>query len=134
MNRKKFRVASNEAGVHLELNNHFANDLTVFEKSTTALDTQYFRQAPLLVIEVDLKVDLSETPFGGDLDYLLAKSKKLHEFGTEKLIWITTNSKKIFISNKHDPWQIVDFDCDIELLDGCVLNLAKLLLEEDIKI
>ncbi|MEP7267493.1 MAG: hypothetical protein ABI844_07670 [Saprospiraceae bacterium] len=64
--------------------NILVNDIAIFEKSTTKLDTSYFNNSSLFVIELDLKVDLSETLYDGEIFYLLAKSKKLHESGTEK--------------------------------------------------
>jgi hypothetical protein len=56
------------------------------------------------------------------------------QFGVDKVIWITTKSKKIFVSSKTERWYMIDFNEDIPLLDDCVLNLANLLQEEDIQI
>lgn len=53
------------------------------------------------------------------------------EFGTEKVIWVTTKSKKIFVASNTERWYLVDFDEDIQMLNDCVINLANLLKEED---
>lgn len=55
------------------------------------------------------------------------------DFGTEKVIWITTKSKKIFVSSSTERWYMVDFNEDIPLFDNVCLNLAKILQDEDIE-
>ncbi len=133
INRKKYRIATSEAGLHLGIGENLANDISIFEKSDVSnLNDKYFDVPPKLVIEVDIKVDLSETVWNTDLEYLLTKSQKMLDFGVESVIWITTKSKKIFVMSARQNWYLTNFDEDIPLLDGCILNLAQLLAEEDI--
>jgi len=96
------------------------------------LDDKYFIKAPKVVVEIDIKIDLSETEWTNEWDYVIEKSKKMLDFGTEKVIWITTKSKKIFVSSSTERWYMVNFDEDIPLFDDVILNLAKLFEEEDI--
>ena len=91
---------------------------------------KYFDKAPKLVIEVDVKIDLSETEWTNEFDYVIEKSQKMLDFGTEKVIWITTKSKKIFVSSSTERWYMVNYNEDVPLLDDCVLNLTQLLTEE----
>ena len=83
-------------------------------------------------IEIDIKIDLSETEWTNEWDYVIEKSKKMLDFGTEKVIWITTKSKKIFVSSSTERWYMVNFDEDIPLFDNVTLNLAQILVDEDI--
>lgn len=132
INRKKYYVGSNEAGLHIGHGENLANDIAIYERANTVLDDKYFIKAPKIVIEIDIKIDLSETEWTNEWDYVIEKSNKMIDFGTEKVIWITTKSKKIFVSSPTERWYMVDFNEDIPLFDGVVLNLAQLLIDEDI--
>jgi Uma2 family endonuclease len=132
INRKKYFVGTNEAGLHIGHGENLANDIAIYERANTVLDDKYFTKAPKIVIEIDIKIDLSESEWTNEWDYVIEKSKKMLNFGTEKVIWITTKSKKIFVSSPTERWYIVNFDEDIPLFDNVTLNLAKIFEEEDI--
>jgi hypothetical protein len=132
INRKKYLIVTNEAGLHVDAGNNIANDIAIYEKENLILDEKYFTKAPKIAIEIDVKIDLSLTEWTNEWDYVIAKSNKMLDFGTEKVIWITTKSKKIFVSSKTERWYLVDFHEDIPLFDGCVLNLQSLLDEEGV--
>jgi Uma2 family endonuclease len=133
INRKKYHIASNEAGLHIALGENLANDLAIYERENTVLDDKYFTKAPKIVIEIDIKIDLNESEWTNEWDYVIEKSNKMLDFGTEKVIWITTKSKKIFVSSSTERWYMVDFNEDIPLFDNVCLNLAKILQDEDIE-
>jgi Uma2 family endonuclease len=133
INRKKYLVASNESGLHIDSGANLANDIAIYDKVTTTLNNKYFETPPKLVIEVDVKVDLGETMWNSELGYVLTKSQKMLDFGVEKVIWISTQTKKIFVMPATERWYLVNFDEDIPLIEGCVLNLAQLLREEEIE-
>ena len=69
--KKKYIPVTNEAGVHLDLNNNLSCDVAVFEKGTFDITTKYFSTAPKIVIEVDVKIDL--TDFDGRSSITLLK-------------------------------------------------------------
>jgi len=130
INRKRYYLAINESGLHIDTNNNLANDIAIFEKDKIIPNNKYFNVPPKIVIEVDTKVDLSETSWDSDSDYVLEKAQKMLDFGVEKLIWISTRNKKIFVSSSSQNWYYTNFDEDILIMDDCVLNLARLLEEE----
>ncbi len=132
INRKKYLLSTNETGLHLGTGNNLANDIVIFEKAKATVNDKYFDTPPKIVIEVDIKVDLSETSWGQERDYVLTKSQKMLDFGVEKIIWVSTFNKKVFVCSPDQNWYYADFDQDIPLLDDCVLNVAKLLDEEEI--
>ncbi len=132
INRKKYLLASNEASLHLGLNDNLASDIAIFEKDKIVLDEKYFTIPPKVVIEVDIKIDLSETEWNNEIEYVLDKSQKLLDFGVERVIWITTKAKKVFVITPSDRWYVVNYQEDIQVLDDCVLNIARLLEEEGI--
>jgi Uma2 family endonuclease len=133
INRKKYLVASNESGLHVNSGSNLANDIAVFEKEKITLTDKYFDIAPKIVIEVDIKIALEGTGLTSDLEYMLNKSQKMLDFGVEKVIWITTQTKKIFVITPNAPWFLVNYDENIPLLDDCILNLAQLLRDEEIE-
>jgi Uma2 family endonuclease len=133
INRKKYLIASNESGLHVNSGSNLANDIAVFEKEKITLTDKYFDIAPKIVIEVDIKIALEGTGLTSDLEYMLNKSQKMLDFGVEKVIWITTQTKKIFVITPNAPWFLVNYDENIPLLDDCILNLAQLLRDEEIE-
>ena len=133
IDRKKYRLSSNESGLHLDRNNNLANDIAIFEKSEVKLSTKFFDIPPKVVVEVDLKVDLIETSWDSDSDYVLDKSQKMLDFGVERVIWISTKIKKVFVATANQRWYYANFEDYILLLDDCVLNVAQLLIDEEIE-
>jgi Uma2 family endonuclease len=138
LNRKKYLITTNESGLHLSRGNNLANDIAIFEKEKIRLDDQYFNVAPKVVVEVDIKADLSETSWTSEMAYTFTKSQKMLDFGVEKVIWINTHNRRIFVNTSDQEWSgldwhYADFDRDILVLDDCVLNLARLLAEEGIE-
>ncbi len=132
INRKKYWLATNEPGIHAALNNNLSNDIAVYEKEKVApLTVKYFEVAPKLAIEVDVKVDISDT-HESEIEYIIEKSQTLMDFGVERIIWIITKVKKIFVMTPNQNGLLLNFDDDIELMDGIVLNFAQLLEEEEL--
>jgi hypothetical protein len=132
INRKKYFLATNEIGIYLDKKTKFSNDVAIFEKEGLVLNNHYFKVAPKVAIEVDIRVDLDPDDHANDFDYVLEKAQKLIDFGTEKVIWIMTHNKTIIVFSKTETWTIVGFDTNILVLDDCVLNLAQLLRDEDV--
>ena len=133
IDRKKYLISSNESGLHLAQNDNLGNDLVIFEKEKVGkLKGKYFDVAPKIVIEVDIKADVSD--FEGKLDgYLIQKSQKLIEFGVEKVIWVITSAQKVYVIDRNDPtWYVVNWSEKINILDDCVLNIKQLLDDEEI--
>lgn len=134
INRKKYLIATNEIGLHLAKNDNLANDVVIFEKEKIGkLKGKFFDIAPKIVIEVDIKAEVSSFQ-NEETNYILQKSQKILDFGTEKVVWILTDSQKIFVIDKNETkWYVVNWSEDIPLLDNCVLNIKQLLDEEDIQ-
>ena len=127
-------VRASKANLTLSLGDNLASDIAIFEKDKIVLNDKYFNVAPKVVIEVDIKIDLGDTEWNNEIEYLLDKSQKLLDFGVERIIWITTKSQKVFVITANDKWYVINYQNNILVLDDCVLNIAKLLEEEEIKI
>jgi Uma2 family endonuclease len=91
------------------------------------LNDQYFEIASEVAIEVDVKIETDK-----DLDYVFSKSEEMMNFGTERILWVITKHKKLFVFSKNETTQILDWNKDVVIMEGVVLNIHDLLVEEDV--
>ena len=128
----QYRVLSNEIGSHIDTGNNLSNDIAIYEKSVlpaAKISKKYPDVPPKIAIEIDTEADVSElTGFG----YIYKKSKKLLDFGVEKVIWIMTNTQTVTIMEKGKDWQVREWDQDMVLMDGHVFNIGNYLKAEGI--
>ncbi|GAB4022481.1 Uma2 family endonuclease [Spirosoma koreense] len=133
VNRKRYLLATNESGIHLEKGNNLSNDIAIFDRSTgLTLTDKYFNVPPRIAIEVDVRIEPAEFE-GKESGYVYEKTERLLDFGVERVIWILTEPKKIFVATKASPWLTQNWDADVPVLDDVIMNLAALLTEEDIQ-
>lgn len=129
--KKKYIPVTNEAGLHLELNDNLSCDVAVFEKGTFDITTKYFSTPPQIVIEVDVKIDLSEFD-GLEYEYVAEKTQRLFDFGVERVFWVLSKSRRVFVAVPNQDWIFTQWSNDIPVMDGCILNVKRLLDEEGI--
>jgi hypothetical protein len=126
----KYIIATNEAGLHLDRKNNLAGDIFIFDREVLTIDKinkQYSKVNPKISIEIDLNIELENITQN---DYITLKTKKLLEFGAEKVIWFLTESKNAMIATPNETWQIRDWDNDVEVVDGIICNVGKYLKEK----
>ncbi len=133
--RKTHWLLSNESGNHIALRTNLQFDLAIYEKSTLTADKitrKYISGVPpKVVVEVDLDVELAGTNVDTIEEFVMLKTGKLLDYGTQKVIWVFTKSKKVLVADG-PSWTIRDWDNDFEILDGIVFNLAAYLAENGI--
>lgn len=137
LDKKLFLVLAGETGSHVDRRNNMGLDVVVFDKTILTPDkitTKYSNVPPKIVVEIDVNVEVNDT--GVDLfsDFVLRKVRRLFAFGTEKVVWIFSRSKLVMVAKPDAPLQILDWDQDVELLDGITCNIAKYLEEEGISL
>lgn len=129
---KKYRILTNEIGSHIDTNNNLSNDIAIFDKAVLTADKinrKYPNVPPKIAIEIDTEADVSElTGFG----YIYKKSKKLLDFGVERIIWIMINTQTVTVIEQGRDWQVREWNTDIELIDGHTFNIAQYLADEGI--
>jgi len=131
---KKYHIFTSETGSHLAKNENYGLDLAVYDKKTLPNDkigAHFATVPPLLVVEVDIKIELEDST---DLDFISKKTQSLLDFGTKKVIWITSKTKKVLIAEKGKDWILRDWDQDMELMKGVIANIGKYLKENDVVI
>ena len=131
IDRKTYQLATNESGLHIAIGDNLSADIAIFEKSSLGkLKGKYFDVAPKIVIEVDIKIDLSN--IGNDVSYIAEKSQELFNFGVERVFWVLSSIRKVIILQPNQDWVTTDWSNDIPIMENCVLNVKKLLDEEEI--
>ena len=114
-----------EVGLHLSYKNNLSGDIMVYKTGQIPVFTKkYLEVAPMLQIEVDTNIDNSNIT---DNQYVTQKTKRLLEFGVEKLIWVFTTTQTIWIAEPNQDWRIVDWNKTIDLIEGIQMNLGEYL-------
>ncbi len=134
---KDFEVFMGEVGSHLDHRNNMGLDVTVYDRNVLTRDKitlKYIDVAPKIVIEIDVNVEIEDKTTNLFEDFVLRKIRRLHDFGTEKIIWVFTKSKTVIVANPDNNWQVLDWDKDVEILEGVQFNIAKYLDEEGIQV
>lgn len=130
-NRKRYITSTNESGLHLGVGDNLSADIAIFDKATLGtLKGKYFDVPPKIVIEVDIKIDLNEVD--GDINYIFGKSQVLFDFGVERVLWVLSSIRKVVVMQPGQDWIVTDWSNDVTVMEGCVLNVKKLLDEEEI--
>lgn len=123
---KKYVVGTNGLGVRFEKSDWRACNIVIFERDDlTGQDlNKYASVPPKVVIEIDTKADF--TQFGSDFDYYQKKTGQLLSFGVEKVIWIFTQSEKVWVAEPEKDWLIKNWTQPIEVLPDCSITLSEL--------
>ncbi|MBC8152560.1 MAG: Uma2 family endonuclease [Bacteroidetes bacterium] len=130
-NRKLYWVVTNEPGLHIGPGDNLANDIAFYEKDKISVKGKFFSVAPKVAIEVDIKIDPEGSPASG-LDYVHQKTQAMFDFGTERVIWIITESCQVIMATKGENWLTCDWSQTIPVLDGITMNVAAVLTEEGV--
>jgi hypothetical protein len=130
--KKKYEILTNEAGLHLDKRNNLSADILIYNPTVMTpekINKQYADVPAKVQIEVDITIELEDLK---DYQYVEKKINKLHQFGTEKVIWVLTNIKKVMVAVPNQPWQTYDWNNDIELLDDVTFNIGVYLKEKGV--
>ena len=129
---KDYFIFSNEIGLQFSKNAWRAADIAVIKKSESEkIDNKYLSTPPEYVIEIDTKADLSD--ISNPLGYYQEKTQELLAFGVKKIVWVFTDTQKVMIANRNSKkWEILDWDQDIEMIDGLLINIATIISESNL--
>ncbi len=128
---KKYRFLTNRLIIHFDNRNNFSADVAIFDAEKLPVkdaNKHYALIPPKIQIEVDIDADLGqfETPDA----YIYAKTEKLLAFGVEKMIWVMSESKKVIVATKDKNWEIINWNKEIEIIDGIWFNIGKYMKDE----
>ena len=131
INRGKYIIATNEAGFQWAPRTWRNLDIAIFDKEKLlkeGLNNKYAKTPPEVVIEIDTKADLRK--YGDMLSYMKEKTQDLLNAGVKKVIWYTTDDKKVMVAEKGKRWFITDWNDTINVIDDININIENLLKEE----
>lgn len=130
---KAYFVFSNEVGLQFSKNAWRAADIAVIKKNDIGkMDSKYLNVPPEYVIEIDTKADLSE--ISNPLGYYQEKTQELLKFGVKKVVWIFTDTEKVMIAETGNKrWEIIDWDQEIEFIEGLNINIHQLLIDNNLR-
>lgn len=131
-----YEVFMGEVGSHLAPNVNMSLDVVVYDAKQLTPDkitTKYIDVVPKIVLEIDVNVEMRDEKSDLFEEYVLRKVRRLHQFGTEKVVWIFTQSKTIIVTSPDGTWKINDWDREIELLEGVKFNIEQYLKEKGIE-
>jgi Uma2 family endonuclease len=134
LDESKFEVITNEIGLHISKGDNLSADIIVYDADEAReyrIDDHYFNVSPKLVIEVDVKI---HTENANMMEYVYEKTDTLFAFGVEKVIWIFSNEKKIFLAEPNQDWIIRDWSKDFEIMPNYAINLLKMIEDRGYKI
>jgi Uma2 family endonuclease len=117
-----FYVFSNETGLQFSKKVRYGLDLAVFDIATLPfekIDEHYASVPPVLVVEVDVKVDTKHLT---EEEFVQLKTRSLLKHGAGKFIWITSKNKQVLIAEKDKEWIKQSWYEPFELLNGIQAN------------
>lgn len=133
LDRKKYRFASNEAGVQLDHRSNLSHDVAIYDRTVLTPDKinkKYASVSAVVAVDIDVKADLSNE---ADRNYVNLKTRKLLDFGTDKVLWVFTDSQQVMVAERTaDAWLTMDWHRDLELHDGQLFNIGAYLQQERI--
>ena len=121
-------VLTNEVGLQLAKNAWRASDIVIISKEKAKAQKQvdkYLSIPPDVVIEIDIKADLSELE--NETSYFHKKTDQLLEFGVQKVIWIFTDAQKVMIAEQQRSWQTFDWEQTFEVIENIEVNIKSLI-------
>lgn len=129
---RPYWILSNEAGLHISRGNNLNNDIAIFDKASikNVFSDSYADVAPKVAIEVDTKIESEHFP--NLADYIFRKSEKMIEFGTERIFWILTESRKVMMVDSSCKWTVYEWHERLPVLDDFHICLIDLLKEEGV--
>jgi len=123
--KKDFYFFTGEPGLHLSLGNNLAGDICLYERSRispAAFNTKYFELPPSVQIEIDVSIDLADN---SETAYIKRKTNKLLSHGVLRVIWVFTTSQSVLIATPSGPWQWMDWNGEVEILEGYTVNIGR---------
>jgi hypothetical protein len=131
---ERYYIGNNEAGLHLERGKNMANDLALYDERKLTPDKiskKYVDVAPDIVIEVDTDFEVKDI---SSMDAIFLKTQRLLDFGTQKVIWVFTSSRKVLIAQAAQTWLTFDWHEDIELFENATFNVGAYLDKKGIQV
>lgn len=133
LDEDRYFALTGEPGVHINHRDNLASDVAIYEQTVLTpekISKKYADVPARIALEVDVEADVSEMTETG---YIRRKTRKLLDFGTEKVIWVLTEAQVVLLATT-DRIELVDWNRDVEILDGQTFNIGAYLAKKGITV
>lgn len=123
IDENKFTVLAGRPGVHLDRRDNVSSAIAIFDQAVlpgAKISRKYVDVPPKIAIGIDIDADVTELTETG---YIHKKTRKLLQFGVEKIIWVLTEAQVVMVATA-DRIETFDWHRDIELMDGQLFNIG----------
>ncbi|MCU0325412.1 MAG: Uma2 family endonuclease [Spirosomaceae bacterium] len=130
---EQFYIFSSESGVHINHRSNLANDIALYDPKLLTPDKiskKYADVPPTIVFEIDIDAELEDMTETG---YIYNKTRKLLDFGTEKVLWVLTAAQVVIVATK-ERIETFDWNRDIEIMDGFSFNIGEYLKKKGVEL
>lgn len=111
--------------------------IAVYDKSVLTREkiTDAYANVPAeLVVEIDLNVETEDKQKDLFNDYVIPKTQRLLNFGTKKVVWYFSRTRKVMVASPDENWEFQDWSSPVELMPGLLLDILQLMKEADISL
>jgi hypothetical protein len=132
-----YQPLSGEIGSHLDHRSNLALDVAVYENSVLTpekINTKYIDVNPKIVVEIDVRVKLEDNEANPFDQYVLRKVNKLLSKGTERIIWVFTQSDTIIVAKPGNSWDVFKLNQEVVLMENVKINIGEYLKKKGIVI
>ncbi|QJD77385.1 Uma2 family endonuclease [Spirosoma rhododendri] len=129
----RYFVLVNKPGVHIDHRSNLVNDVAIYDQAVlppSSISKKYADVPPRIAIEVDINIDAADT---SETSYIYRKTRKLLDFGVEKVIWVLTDARVVIVAT-NDLIETIDWSRNIELMDGQQFNVGAYLQKRGITV
>jgi hypothetical protein len=122
----RYFVLTGEPGVHINHRDNLSHDIAIYDQTVLTpgkISRKYADVPAKVALEVDIEADVSETTETG---YIRRKTRKLLDFGTEKVVWVLTEAQVVLIATS-ERIELLDWNQDVVLLEGITCNIGAYL-------
>ena len=133
----RYRVIPGETGSHIGYKNNLSLDIAIFERSVLTAEKihdRYIDVPPYCVIEIDVQAEWDDALAMTEMSFIGLKTQKLFDFGTKKLIWVLSKSQKVIVAEPDQHWRIINWNEEIEIIEGIQFNLDAFLKSEGVNL
>ena len=132
LDRKKYWRYSGEAGLKVEKGSLFNLDLAVYlkEKMPSQVISKHVASVPPeLVIEIDTSIEYDGITHD---EYVFKKTKRLLDFGTQKVVWVFSATNMVMIAEPNTPWQVYPWNTTLPMIDEITFNIETYCRENEL--
>jgi hypothetical protein len=126
-------VLAGRPGIHIDHRNNITNAISIYGQTVLTpakISKKYADVPPQIAIEIDIEADTSEMT---ENSYIYKKTRKLFDFGVQKLIWVLTDPQVVIVATP-EHIETVNWDKDVEIMAGNVFNIAAYLAKKGISV